>query len=455
MDMLSPRWPAFALVLLMVSVLGGCATLSDSDEQRLCRSLLPALLGPGGNIRVGRIDEFGGSAVAGLVVRIDYEQATADGQRRQHAGVIQCSFEAGRGGASPMLAAVTTERGPLGPLRLHLLRRYWIDSGLAAQSDPAPVAMLRRAPALSGGAAVALQQLLASLPLISIYALLATAYALLYGLVGRINLAFGDLATLAGYAAFLGFSLLGSGAAAMAVTAALAIGLFAALQHGAALSRWVIEPLARAPGQHLLIATIGVSIVWQEALRLTQGAGNRWLSPLLNRPIGVAHAGAFVVTVTPMALVVVLVAATAAVALVITMRRLRFGLHWRASADDPVAAAMMGIDQRRLLTTSMAVAALLAGLGGVLTTLFYGGVGYSGGLVIGLKALIAAIVGGIGSIGGALCGAILVGAVEAMWSAAFAIELRDPVLFIALVVVLWWKPSGLFGHGGEASTGRL
>ena len=208
------------------------------------------------------------------------------------------------------------------------------------------------------------------------------------------------------------------------------------------------------PGQHILIATIGVSIAWQEAMRLTQGTGNRWISPLMNRPLGIARAGDFIVTLTPMALVVAAVAACVAWAIVIAMRRLRFGLKWRACADDPIAAAMLGIDQGAILARTMVLAALLSGLGGVLTTLYYGGVGYAGGLVIGLKALIAAIVGGIGSIHGALAGALLVGLTEALWSAVLPLEFRDPLLFVGLVLVLWLKPSGLYGHDQQPTTNR-
>ncbi len=157
--------------------------------------------------------------------------------------------------------------------------------------------------------AIGLQQALGSLPVIAIYALLATAYALIYGLIGRINLAFGDLASLAGYGAFLGFSMIGDGRIGLAIAAALVAGLFTAAMHGGVLGRLVIARLAHAPGQHILIVTIGVSIVWQEAMRLTQGAGNRWISPLMNRPLGIARAGDFIVTLTPMALIVAVIAA--------------------------------------------------------------------------------------------------------------------------------------------------
>jgi branched-chain amino acid transport system permease protein len=106
----------------------------------------------------------------------------------------------------------------------------------------------------------------------------------------------------------------------------------------------------------------------------------------------------------------------------------------------------MGVDQNRTLVQTMLLAASLSGLCGVLTTLFYGGVGYAGGLITGLKALIAAIIGGIGSIPGALVGGLLLGVAETMWAGLFQIEYRDPAIFIGLAVLLWLRPGGLFGH---------
>ena len=444
-------------LLLLGSILlllGGCADLIDSDQRRLCRSLLPAIERATTKFEIDRVDDLHVVASRGTAMRVIYRDAS-EGSKNTGERTLTCLFAPASGRAPPVLTAVVTNEGVLSALRLHTLQRFWIDNGLAAQSDPTPIAMLNAAPTISKPVAIGLQHMLGSLPVIAIYALLATAYSLIYGLVGRINLAFGDLSSLAGYGAFLGFSMIGDNSIQLALLTALAVGLFTAAMHGGALGRLVIAPLARAPGQHILIATIGVSIFWQEAMRLTQGAGNRWISPLMNRPIGVARAEGFTVTVTPMALVVAFVAAMTALALVFAMRRLRFGLLWRASADDPVAAAMFGIDPRRILVRTMIVAALLSGLGGVLTTFYYGGIGYSGGLVVGLKALIAAIVGGIGSIHGALIGAVLVGFAETVWSGLFPIEYRDLALFAALVLVLWLKPSGLYGYDQFPNGPRL
>jgi branched-chain amino acid transport system permease protein len=442
-------------------LLGGCAGLIDSEQRRLCRSLLPALDPAAVRFEVERVDDLRVAATEGSGLRIVYRalpiaaRPTAVPNQPQGLRTLTCLFAPASGRAAPVLVAVATDRGPLGPLRLRVLQRYWIDSGLAAQSDPLPIATFPAAPTVSRPFAFALQQALGSLPSIAIYVLLATAYSLIYGLVGRINLAFGDLSSLAGYGAFLGFSMIGDQVIGVAVLLAFLFGLLAAATHGGALGRLVVAPLAQAPGQHVLIATIGISIFWQEAMRLTQGAGNRWISPLMNRPLGVAHTDGYIVTVTPMALIVTAVAGVAALALVVAMRRSRFGLQWRASADDPVAAAMMGVDATAILVRTMILAALLAGLGGVLTTLYYGGVGYAGGLVIGLKALIAAIIGGIGSIHGALLGGLILGLAETAWTGLFPIEYRDPVIFVGLAVMLWLKPAGLFGDEQVQTSARL
>jgi branched-chain amino acid transport system permease protein len=456
------RCGTLLLFLGCVSILlAGCADLIDSDQRRLCRSLLPALDGAAAGFEIDRVDDLRVAAAEGASLRIVYRVLVSPDGRS--AGTVQgpglrtltCLFAPTSGRAAPVLVSVVTDRGPLGPGRLHVLQRYWIDSGLAAQSDPEPIATFAAAPTLSRPFAFALQQALGSLPAIAIYVLLATAYSLIYGLVGRINLAFGDLSSLAGYGAFLGFSMIGDQAIGAAVLLAFLFGLFTAATHGGALGRLVVARLAGAPGQHVLIATIGISIFWQEAMRLTQGAGNRWISPLMNRPIGLARTDGYTVTVTPMALIVAVVAGVAALVLVVAMRRSRFGLHWRASADDPLAAAMMGVDATAILVRTMVLAALLSGLAGVLTTLFYGGVGYAGGLVIGLKALIAAIIGGIGSIHGALLGGLILGLAETVWSGLFPIEYRDPAIFFGLAVMLWLRPAGLYGAEAMQPSARL
>ena len=447
---MNPRKAGLLISLLVL--LGGCTQLVDSDAARLCRSLLPVLDGNADRVAIVRTIVSGGSGVAERAVAIDYRTST--GTQALLVRRVTCLFDAPPAGAVPQagagaianLSGVVTEAGALGPLRLHLLKQNWIASGTAATSDPAPFATLGRVPEVPRRLAIVAQNGLSALPVISIYALLAVAYALVYGLVGRINLAFGELTILAGYGAFIGFAALADGhGIAIAVAGALALGLFTGLANGAALGRWLVAPLAGRPGQHILIATVGLSLFWSELLRLSHGSSNRWIGPLFNRPLALLRNGDFVVTITPMALILPLVAGLAGVALLVLMQGTRFGRRWRAFSDDPMAAQLLGTDPQRLIFTTMLMASGAAALAGVLTTLYYGGVGFAGGQLVGLKALIAAVIGGIGSVPGALLGGIVLGLAEIIWSALFTIESRDPAIFTLLVVLLAFKPEGLLG----------
>jgi branched-subunit amino acid ABC-type transport system permease component len=343
------------------------------------------------------------------------------------------------------LIAAATEDGPLGDVRLHFLREHWIKRGFAAVSDPAPITLMGPMPEVSPRIGVMVQIALGSLPATAVYALLAAAYALIYGLIGRINLAFGELAMLAGYGTWLGFaatvSTLGLGGALLA---ALTLGLYTAAIQGYGLGRLVFQPLLDRPGQHILVATVGVAIAWSEAVRLLQGSGPRWIPPLLSRPLGVLKAGDMTITITPMTILVPAVAAMALGAALLLLAHSRLGRQWRAVADDPFAAELFGVSPQTTLVRTMVLAGALTGLAGVLTVTLYGGVGSGSGLVVGLKALIAAIIGGIGSVSGAVLGAVLVGIAEALWATTFPIEHRDIALFTALVAVVIWRPDGLW-----------
>jgi branched-chain amino acid transport system permease protein len=212
----------------------------------------------------------------------------------------------------------------------------------------------------------------------------------------------------------------------------------------------VIAPLhaRHRLGQPILIATAAVALTAQEFMRITQGSRERWSPPVFNEPIPLARGGDFIVTVTPMQLVVALVGLTAACAVLFLLGRTRFGRAWRAFADDPGTAELFGIDGKRLLAATFLLAGLLAGLAGWIVAAYYGNISFSIGASLGLKALVAAVVGGIGSVPGAFLGGLCVALVEATWSAYFAIEARDIVVFSLLIVVFVLRPGGLLGFAG-------
>jgi branched-chain amino acid transport system permease protein len=283
------------------------------------------------------------------------------------------------------------------------------------------------------------------LPQTAVYALLAAAYSLIYGLVGRINLAFGALAATGGYAAAFGASLAHGAPPGYVLMTAGVLGVAVAAAWGATSGRWAFAPLAGASGQQTLVATVGLAIFLSELLRLTQGVRPNWVAPVLNAPFGLARAGDFVVTTSADALFSASVALGAGTALVVAMQFSRFGREWRAYADDALAAAMFGIDPRAIFLKTFGLASALAGLAGFVMTMFYGAVGYDAAATLGLKALVAAIIGGVGSIPGALIGGILLGGFEALWSSAFAVDYRDVASFALLAVLLALRPGGLLG----------
>jgi branched-subunit amino acid ABC-type transport system permease component len=427
------------LVALAMFALGGCSTPVETDQARLCRMALPALLPADAHIDVVSQREF----VDGRGLSVVFRLLLVDGETTH---VADCRFRApGRPLRSDELIGVAIDGRSLSDANLYFLVRFWLATPEARDADPAPLGDLAGAPRLSRGVAYAVQQALNGLPLAAIYALLAASYSLVYGLVGRINLAFGDLAATGGYAAALGALLAASQPPATILLTAMTLGAASAALWGVATSRWVFAPLSGATGQQALVATVGLALFLGEFLRLAQGNRQTWVSPMFNAPIGLARAPGFIVTTAPDTLLAGGFALVVAAALVGAMRATRFGRRWRAYADDPVAAQLFGVSPRAILAQTFALAGALAGLSGFVMTMYYGSVGYGAATSLGLKALIAAILGGVGSIPGAFLGGFIVGALEAGWQTYFSADYRDVAVFSLLAIILVFRPGGILG----------
>ncbi|MCZ8107562.1 MAG: branched-chain amino acid ABC transporter permease [Burkholderiales bacterium] len=430
------------LALVLCLAVSACARTVDAEQARICRTLIPALNAPGGSVDVVRIvptDQAG---------RIRVYYAVSESGRDRRNRFVECTFRGDAlSRAKGELVAVMTERGRLGEAAFLFLDRFYLRSPEAALEDPGSIAA--DLPVASFATAYALQTLMNALPQAGVYALLAASYSLIYGLVGRIVFGFGELAALGGYGALLGVTL-ALQAGASHPLAALAVGVLlaalAATLHGIVAGRLVVAPLVASP-LPVLIGTVGLMLLLAEYLRIVQGSDLRWMPPVYNTPLPLLRAGSFVATTTPAALVTAATGAAMAVFLLVVMRRSAFGRNWRAIADDPLAASLFGVDGRRVFAVTFALAAALAGVAGFVMTAYYGGVGYGAGLVLGLKALVAAVLGGIGSVGGALLGGLAIGLAEALWSATMPIESRDIAVFVLLSVVLALRPGGLRGFG--------
>jgi branched-chain amino acid transport system permease protein len=434
------------LSILVGLLLASCGERFDTDQQRLCRQAIPAVNGQGSTITIERIGEGPRPAM----LRIVYIAGSEGGPARRR--VIDCLFAGeGQGMQRGALIGIANDGLPMSDSSFYLLRRFYLEDRAEPPPDPGALAPGAGAvPQLPSGLAYGLQQGLSALPSAAIYALLACAYALIYGLTGRIILSFGEFAALGALAAVVGAALLVSFSQATPATGllcAFAVAILVCALHGFAMGRFVLRPLARAPGQQVLIATIGLAIALSEYLRLVQGPELRWLPPVLNEPWAVARAGSFVVAVTPLSLAVAAAGFAATTALLLLIGRSAYGRQWRAVADDARTAALFGVDAGAVRDKALILACAASGMAGVIVTAVHGGMGFAGGFALGLKALVGAVLGGIGSPAGAALGGLCIALFEVLWSSLMPLDQRDIAVYALLAIVLILRPGGFFGNG--------
>lgn len=286
-----------------------------------------------------------------------------------------------------------------------------------------------------------LQQALLGIHAGAIYALLAFGYVLVNALLRRTNLAHGAVFAFCGHtmilAALFGWNVLWlTWPAAIAFGTAIALAYAAIL--GTALSRHIFEPLRAGAPNTIVAATLGVAIVLMEASRIAAGTRDYWLPPLLSGAVTFAAANGFAVTLTLNQIVGCAVVATLLAAGSLYLARSRFGRQWHAVADDPLAAAMCGVDTARIFRAASILAALFAAAGGILAAAYYGNISFGTGLVYGLKILFVTAAGSYASPARAAMGALAFGFGETLWTGYFPAEWRDAwmLAFLAATLVL-------------------
>ncbi|CAN5300292.1 branched-chain amino acid ABC transporter permease [soil metagenome] len=292
-----------------------------------------------------------------------------------------------------------------------------------------------------------LQQTLNAAQVGALYSLLAVAYGLLHSITNRIVLSFGDIATFgAFYTIYTVLLMLISGYApgiAIAVVFLAAIAGTAAL--GYVVQIGVFTPLIRTPSQAIMIASIGLSIALQEVLRVQSSGRDQWLSPIFADPLFRYDFDGFIIHISLMQIILIGVSAGLIASLLLVLKGTSAGRLWRACSQNPDLARLCGVDTGRVIRWTAAAAAGFAAAGGWILAVAYGGVGFQMGLVYGLKALFASIIGGFGTISGAIAGGLALAALETAWSAFFPIVYRDVAVFLVVILVFVVKPDGLVG----------
>ena len=295
----------------------------------------------------------------------------------------------------------------------------------------------------------AIQQVMNASLVGALYSLLAVAYALLHGITNRIVLSFGDLATFGAFASIYSmmFMLFANWQPGLAIAAVFVIAAAAAAALGAVVQIGVFTPLVASPTQAIMIASIGVSITVQEGLRMQSGGREQWLSPIFADPLVYFDFDGFVVHVSGMQFIILAIAAVLLTSLTLILARSEAGRLWRACSQNIALARLCGIDTDRVLAWTGVAAAAFAAVSGWIIAVGYGGVSFYMGLVLGLKALFATIIGGFGTIGGAIVGGFLLAGVETLWSAYFPIVYRDVAVFVIVILIFIIKPDGLLSVG--------
>ena len=294
-----------------------------------------------------------------------------------------------------------------------------------------------------------LQQLINGLTLGSIYGLIAIGYTMVYGIIGMINFAHGEVFMVGAFLALIAFL----GLVAIGVTA-VPLALFIVLLVAMALTAlygWTIERIAYRPLRHSfrlapLISAIGMSIVLQNYVQIVQGARVKPLPPLIRGGYTFFERSGFAVGLSNVQIAIVVI--TVALMLVFSwlVANTRLGRDMRACEQDLTMASLVGVDVDRTISLTFVIGAALAAVAGLMYLLYYGVIDFYIGFVAGVKAFTAAVLGGIGSLPGAMVGGLLIGLIETFWSAYFSIEYKDVAAFSILVVVLIFLPTGILGR---------
>ncbi|HMT14953.1 MAG TPA: branched-chain amino acid ABC transporter permease LivH, partial [Aestuariivirga sp.] len=286
--------------------------------------------------------------------------------------------------------------------------------------------------------------------------LIAIGYTMVYGIIGMINFAHGDVFMVGGFVSVIAlilFGITGGGGVFMTLLALILVVLIAMII--AAAYNWTIERVAYRPLRGSfrlapLISAIGMSIVLQEFVRVAQGGRPKPLQPIVTGGVEVMKSatanGEFVVRLSNMQIIIVMTTLILMAIFTAIITRTSLGRAQRACEQDMKMASLLGIDVDKTISITFIIGAALAAVAGLMFFLYYGVTDFYVGFLAGIKAFTAAVLGGIGSLPGAMLGGLIIGLIETFWSAYFTVEYKDVAAFAMLAAVLIFLPQGILGR---------
>jgi branched-chain amino acid transport system permease protein len=294
-----------------------------------------------------------------------------------------------------------------------------------------------------------LQQLINGIALGSIYGLVAIGYTMVYGIIGMINFAHGDVFMVGAFlalTAFLALLAIGVTAIPLALFLVLIIAMLLTALYGWAVERLAYRPLRGSHRLAPLISAIGMSIVLQNYVQIAQGARVKPLPPLIPGGYTLIESGSFAVQVSNVQIIIVVTTLALMLLFSWLVSATRLGRNMRACEQDLKMASLVGVDVDRTISLTFVIGAALAAVAGIMYLIYYGVIDFFIGFIAGVKAFTAAVLGGIGSLPGAMLGGLLIGLIETFWSAYFSAEYKDVAAFSILVLVLIFMPTGILGR---------
>ena len=292
-----------------------------------------------------------------------------------------------------------------------------------------------------------IQQLINGITLGSIYGLIAIGYTMVYGIIGMINFAHGDIFMIGAFIALIAFLLFGLTGIALPIVLflVLLISMLFTACYGWSVEKLAYKPLRGSFRLAPLISALGMSIVLQNYVQVAQGARVKPLQPLISGGLQFFKESKFIVTISYLQIFIVFLTIILMSMFTMLITKTDLGRAQRACEQDRTMTSLLGINVDRTISITFILGSSLASVAGMMFVLYYGVIDFYIGFLAGVKAFTAAVLGGIGSLPGAMLGGLLIGLIETMWSGYISIEYKDVAAFSVLIITLIFFPTGFLG----------